>query len=178
MLRQHRNSLFGGVAFVMALATALWLVGSSSLSDGQERITVDHDQPLKEVILQGSPTYLTPDFIEEKLVIPQGEHGKKTVVVRRFNFPTRMTSQQVTEAMAKEGFRPAGFYELEAFDKAFPRLQFNHSIVALRDSFEDGDEQKRVPGLWAGGGSRRLNWFVDSGDSWDRWDVFLGVREE
>ena len=173
----NRRKIWLGLALIALFLTALGFVRPSDLKPDEVRITVNYDQPLKEMLAEGNYLYVPPQILEGKFVLPKDEKGEKTVVMKLFSFGKRMTSKQVKEAMARERYRPAGLYELGAFDRAFPHLQEEQEIIALRDSFVDESDQIRVPGAWSRTNPRNLCLFTDSLDSWDKWDRFLGIRE-
>ena len=140
-------------------------------------LTVDYTKTLEEAIADGKYDWKNIGIVAKNFPISIEIVEKKIeLATKLFHFNRRVSSEDATLQMDRDGYRSATLRELLVLGALNPELQKQFPIIALGSIWRAAGDDCCVVCLSVDSSGRKLSlyWF---GLDWDARDRFLGVRK-
>lgn len=159
--------------------------GERSEEEAEKVLTVNYDRPIDEGVAAGHYDFVhhREYFTEERFPLGDGEHGEKKKKCKLFRFDRGITTEEVVQAMAAEGYKPAVLQELLTYGENDPEAQRPAPIIALNTEWDHPTGGLRTVALDAERdkgdkiGKRGLQNY-QTPKRWDGYSQFLGIADE
>jgi len=138
-------------------------------------VKVNYELSVEDAIEAGKYQAVNTDITGKNFPpsIRKGQTDLEIVLVR---FDHRMKSEDVLDALSKEGLRAAELPEFLAFGAEYPDVQRKFSVVGLGSVWQDRKGYRNVPCLYTASEGRYLDlhWWDDG---WYSYSRFAAIRK-